>query len=73
MTTFVPAREAAARIGVQPHTLATWRMRGCGPRYTRLGGPRGRVLYPVDELERWLAARTFASTSEETIAGTDGR
>lgn len=73
MTTCVTAKSAASRIGVGLHCLAIWRMKGCGPRYIRLGGPRGRVLYPVDELERWLEARTFASTSEETIAGTGGR
>ncbi len=56
---------AANRIGVEPQTMRAWRCRGVGPRYIRVGGPRGRCYYDVDELEQWLADRTFQSTSEE--------
>ena len=62
------ARETAARIGIKVHTLAVWRCSGRGPSYVRLGSPRDRVVYPVCEVEAWLAARTFSSTSEESAA-----
>ena len=35
-------------------TLAQWRHKGRGPRYTRLGG--GRVLYLGEDLNAWLDA-----------------
>lgn len=62
----VPNKIAAKQIGVQPHTLRVWRMRGFGPPYVRLGGPRGRVVYSEQDIETWLAARRFRSTSEES-------
>lgn len=68
MSAHLTAREVAERIGIKPHTLSVWRVYGRGPAYVRLGGPRGRAVYPADALERWLAERTFANTSEETVA-----
>lgn len=37
-------------------TLANWRSIGEGPKYTKIGG---RVLYPVDGVMAWEAARTL--------------
>jgi len=68
MNEHLPAVPAATRLGVKPHTLAVWRMRGVGPRYIRLGGPRGRVVYRVSDLDAYLEARTFKSTTEEAAA-----
>lgn len=39
-------------------TLANWRSIGDGPRYTKIGG---RVLYPVDGVKSWEAARTLGA------------
>ena len=63
----INTNNAAKIVGVQPQTMRAWRCRGRGPRYTRLGGARGRCVYNVDELERWLAERTYGSTSEEAV------
>ena len=63
----VNTNAAAKIIGVKPQTLRAWRCRGHGPKYIRLGGPRGRAVYDVDELDRWLIERTFRSTSEEVV------
>ena len=35
---------------VKPSTLASWRSKGVGPRYLKLGG---RVLYPVVAIEAY--------------------
>ena len=45
---------AAKMIGVSPKTLRNWRYaRGQqGPRYSRAGG---KIVYPVSELEAFLA------------------
>jgi hypothetical protein len=64
----VPTNQAAALLGMQPQTLRLWRLKGTGPRYVRYGGPRGRVVYRVSDLESWLAGRVFNSTSEEGVA-----
>ena len=45
---------AAARMGYKPGTLATYRVRGGGPRFMRLGGS---VRYAIDDLDAWVAGR----------------
>lgn len=58
--------QAAKVLGRQPQTLRLWRLRGGGPRYLRLGnGVHARVAYRPSDLDAWLRARTFVSTSEE--------
>lgn len=62
--------DVAAMLGMRPQTLRKWRLSGCGPPYARLGGPLGRVLYRRADIDAWLDARTFHSTSAETVART---
>lgn len=58
--------QAAKLLGRRPQTLRVWRLRGGGPRYLRLGnGVHARVAYRPSDLDAWLRARTFVSTSEE--------
>ena len=38
-------------LGIAPGTLANWRGENKGPRFARIGG---RVVYPLDELKRFL-------------------
>jgi len=57
----ITTREAAAMLGVAPRTLEGWRLRGGGPRYVAVGR---LVRYRRAELERWLAERERASTSD---------
>ena len=46
------AREAAAYCGVKPSTLAKWRLKGIGPRFsTALGRD---AVYHVDSLDEFL-------------------
>ena len=46
--------EAAAIIGVKPTTLATWRHKGRGPRYLKIGRS---CFYRDADLEAWLDAQ----------------
>ena len=57
------APEAAKYLGSSTSTLAKMRLRGDGPPYSKVG-PR-IVLYDVDDLEVYLAARRRRSTSED--------
>ena len=45
--------EVARRLRVSARTLEQWRYRGIGPRFRRVGG---RVIYAVEEIERFEAA-----------------
>jgi excisionase family DNA binding protein len=56
-------QHAAEYLGVSPRTLEDWRVRGGGPRYARLGRGRGRVVYRLTDLERYLAERAESHTS----------
>ena len=53
----VDTRAAAARAGLKPGTMASYRVRGGGPRYYRVGGS---VAYALDDLDAWMAGRRGA-------------
>jgi hypothetical protein len=59
-TKLLTSTEAADFLRLRPSTLAKMRCVGGGPKYLR----RGRVLYPLHELERWIEGRTVANTTE---------
>lgn len=49
--------QTAARLGVRTTTLATWRSRGNGPKFIKIGqGPIGRIRYRNADIEDWLAS-----------------
>ena len=52
---------AAAKLGLSTSTLAKMRLYGNGPIYSKLGR---RVLYRLEDLEAWVAAHRYRSTSE---------
>ena len=63
---YITGPQLARRLGLQSQTIRAWRLSGDGPPYVRLSdGPHGRVLYRRADVDKWLAARVFASTSEE--------
>jgi predicted DNA-binding transcriptional regulator AlpA len=49
----------AERLGLRPQTLEKWRFRQPpeGPPYVKLG--RSRVVYRVEDVERWMDANTI--------------
>lgn len=67
MSAYLTTAEVAQILGYCPQTIRAWRYRGTGPRYIRLGGPKGRALYDVEELSAWLEAKKANSTSEESV------
>ena len=54
--------ELAQRWGISPKTLQRWRSEGRGPRYLKLSK---RVVYPVEELQKFESHSLYASTSEK--------
>ena len=60
MTQFLRTAEVSAQTGISVSTLRWWRHIGDGPPSFKLG--RKNVVYPVAELERWIARRQLATT-----------
>lgn len=57
--------DTATLLHVRTKTLENWRVRGVGPRFVRLGGPRGRVLYREVDVQAYLEAAVRRSTSDK--------
>ena len=57
---FVATAQAAGYLGLSPRTLEKLRVRGGGPTYAKFGR---RVVYAVEDLDRWAAERRRTSTS----------
>lgn len=65
-TRYLSPADAASYLGLTERALAEWRRTGRGPKYSRIGGTTGRVRYDIEELDRWMAEREYAHTSEES-------
>lgn len=57
----VGERAAADRLGVSARTLQTWRWKGGGPPFVRLGSA---IRYDLATLDGWVASNTRTSTSD---------
>lgn len=55
---------AAPFVGVDPKTLANWRVLGKGPKFVAGRKPR----YHPDDIAEWVNARRVQSTSEPIAA-----
>lgn len=55
--------DAARYLGVSIRTLERFATHGGGPRFVRLSS--SMLGYTLEDLDAWLKARTFSSTSEE--------
>ncbi len=51
---YLTTAEVAERLRTSPETVRYWRHRGVGPKSWKAGR---RVLYDLDELERWERSR----------------
>jgi hypothetical protein len=58
---YLTEREVWQSRGIGVQQLRIMRARGCGPRYVKVSGAigrrGGRVLYAIEDLDRWLAQR----------------
>ena len=56
--------EAAHFLRASARTLQDWRVRGCGPKFVKVGS---RVCYQRNDLVQWIAAQTRSSTAQNTV------
>ena len=54
-------KPASDYLGLSVRTLQTWRLKGGGPVFCKLGS---RVKYRLSDLDDFIRARTMAHTSE---------
>jgi hypothetical protein len=57
------SNETARAVHGSPRTLESWRRKGIGPPFIRVGGRR--VLYRWGDVLAYLNSRRFSSTTEE--------
>ena len=57
----ISPEQAAAMLGIARQTLAKWRWAGFGPPFVKVGR---KIAYPQRELDKWVAERTYHSTTE---------
>jgi excisionase family DNA binding protein len=58
-------KDAANYVPCGVSTLNKLRVKGGGPRFIKLGG---RVLYDTRDLDQWIEANKYASTSDRLAA-----
>lgn len=52
---------ASAYTGIKPRTLESFRLRGGGPVYFKVGR---RVMYSLEELDKWMYSLRRKNTSD---------
>ena len=54
---------AGAILNVSPRTLQAWRVRGCGPKFRKLGRS---VRYRLEDVQAFVNENVHQSTSEKS-------
>jgi hypothetical protein len=63
-------QQAAERLCVSPATLRSWRCRGIGPTFVKMGiGPKSPVRYSESDLEQFIAQSRVTSSVRAAIEG----
>jgi excisionase family DNA binding protein len=61
ISALLPQGELAHFLNISQRTLERWRVEGTGPTFVKAGR---RVLYRLEDVERWLADGARHSTSD---------
>lgn len=62
---FLSTRQAGRHVRLSPRTLEKMRVRGGGPKFRKHGR---LVVYHVDDLTAWSAARAKSLTSDSLVS-----
>lgn len=61
MTDFLTSKKTAETLNSSERTLERHRANGTGPVFIKFGR---RILYRLEDIEAWVKANTFRSTSD---------
>ncbi|KAF0103469.1 MAG: hypothetical protein FD144_2060 [Rhodospirillaceae bacterium] len=62
--------QVASMLGIKRNTLEIWRCKGRGPCFVKLGtAKQAGVVYARSDVEAWVAARKYPSTSAYSAKG----
>ena len=65
----IPSRQMARILGITIQTLANWRVREQGPRFSHAAKGKGnKVLYRMSDVLEWLSARPSWEFEGEWLA-----
>lgn len=67
---YIDTKMAACYLSLSHKTLEKYRICGGGPSFAKFGN---KIVYKIDDLEKWVAVRTYGSTAEYTLANTSVR
>lgn len=59
---FLRPSQVEERYPLRAQTLASWRVKGIGPPYVRVGR---MIVYPIEAIESWLAVNTVHPSAGE--------
>ena len=65
MKEILTAKELADRWNISTSTLETWRAQDTGPNYIKLGNNNGRVLYRIEDIEKYERSNTINPVSND--------
>jgi len=69
LSNLINDKAAAVRLGLSPPTLRSWRCRGVGPVYIKLGhGKRAAVRYDLRDLAQFIEQGRHDSSSSVRAA-----
>jgi hypothetical protein len=62
--------QAAEQLGVSPATLRSWRCRGIGPNFVKMGaGKKSPVRYSASDIEQFIAQCRVTSSVRAAFEG----
>ena len=65
---FLRPHEVAILLKVEEDTLYRWRLKGCGPKYSKIGRGKGSIRYSKRGIFQYMADCERCSTSERVEA-----
>ena len=65
MSHLLTEKEVAGRLAVSLALVRRWRLRGCGPRYIKIGA---LVRYRPEDVESFIKSRPSGGTPERVLA-----
>jgi hypothetical protein len=64
IVTHLTPQQLAQRLGMNPYSLANWRVKGVGPKYIKIN--QRKVLYALEDVAEWEMSLKKQSTTQRS-------